>query len=86
MDDVLLKKVNDAWQQIAEAKKYAKLYQNQFREQADRSIQNMEEDFDRERMQREEDLEAKKKELADIQEAIEEGNIQALLKKYKDKE
>lgn len=46
MDDGLMVKINDAHKQIAEAERYAKLYQTQFKEQANQSIQYMQDELE----------------------------------------
>lgn len=83
MEDKLSEKINFARRQVAEAERYAKLYQEQFKEQADQSIQFMKEEVECEKVRQEKALQEKKDELANLQKEIEAGNIKDLLKRYK---
>lgn len=61
MEDKLIEKINDAHRQMAEAERYAKLYQAQFKEQANQSIQYMNEEVGCEKARQEKALQEKKR-------------------------
>ena len=85
MNDELMEKINNARKWIAEAERYAELYQMQFKQQANQSIQYMQDELDHEKIQNEKALQQKKEELANIQKEIEAGNVKELLNWYREK-
>lgn len=66
--------------QILEAQKYANLYQNEFKRQADDYIQALNQQSAQEAERQERELGIQKEELEQIQKKIKEGKIKELLK------
>ena len=72
--------------QILEAEKYAKVYQESFKRQADNYICSLEQKSSQEAESRERELEAQRAELDQIRQKIKDGKVKELLKDIKNKE
>lgn len=72
--------------QILEAEKYAKVYQESFKRQADNYICFLDQKSAQEAESRERELEAQRAELDQIRQKIKDGKVKELLKDIKNKE
>lgn len=83
MENYLKTQILEAQKQIKESKKYAKQYQNTFKEQADRCIKHMKSEVKAENLKQKQELQDTKKKLENIQREIATGNVNELLEAIK---
>ena len=80
MDKRLQEKIEQSNKQIKDAKKYARMYQNAFKIQANQDIKKINEETSRKKEEVEKDGEETMRKLDEISEKIKSGNLETLLK------
>lgn len=81
MKDNLKEQISEAKKQIKEAKMYAKYYQENFKEEAEQRIYDMDKEIEECKREKATELNDKKIELKRIEDEINAGNVKELLKK-----